>query len=50
MPDLRKTEPDDADEPPGVPGFRTWRAMYLFVFGAFVALVIALAVFSRVYA
>jgi hypothetical protein len=43
--------PDQSDsEPPGVPGFRTWRGVYWFVFGAFVAMVIALAIFTRVYA
>jgi hypothetical protein len=40
--------PDDAT--PGVPGFRTWRGVYLFVFAAFVVFVIALTIFSRVYA
>jgi hypothetical protein len=34
-------------EPPGVPGFRTWRSVYLFVFGWFVLVVALLAVFSR---
>ena len=34
-------------EPPGVPGFRTWRGVYLFVFGWFVLVVALLAVFSR---
>ena len=43
--------PDPSDsEAPGVPGFRTWRGVYWFVFGTFVAVVIALAIFSRVYA
>jgi hypothetical protein len=39
-----------AEEPPGVPGFATWRGVYLFVFIAFVVTVAALALFSRVYA
>ena len=39
-----------ADESPGVPGFRTWRGVYVFVFLMFVLMVIGLAVFSRVYA
>jgi hypothetical protein len=39
-----------ADESPGVPGFRTWRGVYLFVFGCFIAVVIALTIFSRVFA
>lgn len=34
-------------EPPGVPGFRTWRDVYLFVFGWFVLVVALLATFSR---
>jgi hypothetical protein len=25
----------DAEESPGVPGFRTWRGIYLFVLGSF---------------
>ena len=44
------TEPSDHDESPGVPGFRTWRGVYLFVFGGFVLVVILLAIFSRVFA
>jgi len=43
-------EPSPADESPGVPGFRTWRGIYLFVFAAFVLVVILLAVFSRLFA
>ena len=38
------------EESPGVPVFRTWRGVYWFVFGSFVAVVIALTIFSRVYA
>ena len=38
------------DESPGVPGFRTWRGVYWFVFAAFVVFVVALAIFSRLYA
>ncbi len=40
----------DDDESPGVPGFRTWRGVYLFVFVVFVLAVVFLAIFSRVYA
>lgn len=40
----------ESEDDPAVPGFRTWRGVYLFVFGAFVVLVIALAIFSRLYA
>ncbi|MEO7347332.1 MAG: hypothetical protein ABIZ49_09960 [Opitutaceae bacterium] len=39
-----------SDDSPGVPGFRTWRGVYWFVFGAFVAMVVALTLFSRFYA
>ena len=41
---------NDHDESPGVPGFRTWRGVYLFVFAAFLLVVVLLAIFSRVYA
>jgi len=41
---------DERDEPPGVPGFRTWRGVYLFVLGCFVAMVIALTIFAHLYA
>lgn len=34
-------------EPPGLPGLRTWRAVYVFVLAAFVVLVILFALFSR---
>ncbi len=46
-PDDERQPPED---PPGVPGFRTWRGVYLFVFGCFVASVVLLALFSRVFA
>jgi hypothetical protein len=42
--------PPPDDEAPGVPGFRTWRGVYWFVFVVFVLSVLALAIFSRVYA
>ncbi len=45
MPDL---QPDD--DSPGLPGFRTWRGVYLFVMGCFVAVVVLLTVFSRWFA
>jgi len=38
------------DEPPDVPGFRTWRGVYLFVFAWFVVVVILLAIFTRMFA
>ena len=49
MTEGKKTPPPD-DDPPGVPGFRTWRGVYLFVFAAFVLVVAALALFGRVFA
>ncbi len=48
--DFPPPAPVDPDDSPGVPGFRTWRGVYLFVFACFVAVVIALTIFSRVYA
>jgi len=36
-------------EPPRLPGLRTWRGVYLFVFGWFVLVVVLLAVFSRIF-
>jgi hypothetical protein len=43
--------PDERSEPepPGVPGFRTWRGVYLVVFAWFVLVVVLLAVFSRIF-
>ena len=40
-------DPPAESEPPGVPGFRTWRSVYLFVIGWFVLVVAVLAAFSR---
>ena len=40
-------DPPAESEPPGVPGFRTWRSVYLFVLGWFALLVALLAAFSR---
>ena len=42
--------PGEDEESPGVPGFHTWRGVYVFVAVAFVAMVVALAIFSRLYA
>jgi hypothetical protein len=36
-------------EPPGLPGFRTWRGVYLFVFGWFALVVALLAAFTRIF-
>jgi hypothetical protein len=48
-----KSAPPDSqhdDESPGVPGFRHWRGIYVFVFAVFVVVVVLLAVFSRYFA
>ena len=49
---MKRSSPEssDHDESPGVPGFRTWRSVYLFVFGCFVLVVVLLAIFTRVFA
>ncbi len=48
MSSLRPPAPKPPEnDAPGVPGFRTWRGVYMFVFGAFVILVILLTLFSR---
>jgi hypothetical protein len=44
------SDPPDREEPPGLPGFRTWRGVYLFVFAIFVLVVVLLALFSRAFA
>jgi hypothetical protein len=46
---LESTRATD-EESPGVPLFRTWRGVYWFVFGCFAAAVLALTIFSQVYA
>ena len=47
---MNSPDPHNSDESPGVPGFRTWRGVYLFVFVCFVVVVVLLAVFSRYFA
>lgn len=47
---MKSPEPAPDDENPGVPGFRTWRGIYWFVFAVFVVVVILLALFSRAFA
>jgi hypothetical protein len=47
---MNSPDPDDGHRPPGVPGFRSWRGVYLFVFVVFVLVVIGLTVFTRVFA
>src|SRR5262245_8363800 len=46
---IRPDERDDAAEPPSLPGFRTWRAVYLFVLGWFALVVALLTVFTRLF-
>jgi hypothetical protein len=38
-----------AEDSPGVPGFRSWRGVYVFVFLFFVLCVALLALLSRVF-
>jgi hypothetical protein len=47
-----KPSPDSAtdNQSPGVPGFRTWRGIYVFVFVFFVLVVGLLTLFSRLFA
>ena len=47
---MNPPDPHNSDDSPGVPGFRTWRGIYLFVFVCFVVVVVLLAVFSRYFA
>ena len=44
------SDPTGQDEAPGVPGFRSWRGVYWFVFGFFALCVVLLAVFTRAFA
>ena len=49
---MKSPSPDPAtdDKTPGVPGFRTWRGVYVFVFAFFVLVVTLLAIFSHWFA
>jgi hypothetical protein len=49
---MKPPSPDPAtcDKSPGVPGFRTWRGVYVFVFIVFVLVVALLTFFSRFFA
>ena len=50
-PDIDKQTPPPPDDPdPGVPFFKTWSGVYVFVIVCFVLVVVALAAFSRIYA
>ena len=41
--------PPPESDSPDVPGLRTWRGVYIFVLGSFVAFVVALALFTRAF-
>jgi hypothetical protein len=47
----RATRPEERSEaePPHVPGFRTWRSVYLFVFAWFVLVVLLLTAFTAIF-
>jgi len=45
----RRPDPHSEPEPPDVPGFGTWRAVYLFVFGWFVLVVVLLTVLTEMF-
>lgn len=53
-PDEKTSLPPDraapGDESPGVPGFRTWRGVYWFVFAGFGVVVVVLTIFSGYFA
>jgi hypothetical protein len=44
------SDPVTEDKSPGVPGFCTWRGVYIFVFVVFVLVVGLLTIFSRWFA
>lgn len=44
-----ETSAQDRGEAPGLPWFRTWPALYLFVIGCFVLYVVLLTVLSQVF-
>ena len=47
---MNPPDPHNSEESPGVPGFRTWRGGYIFVFAFFVLVVALLAIFPRHFA
>lgn len=47
---MKPAHPEPPDEATGLPWPRSWRGVYLLVFGSFVLVVIALTLFSRFYA
>jgi len=42
-------DPPTSDGPPRVPGFRTWRGVYLFVIGCFIFYVALLIILTRAF-
>ena len=44
-----ETPPSDPEELTGLPGLRTWRGVYLFVFGCFVLSVLLLLTLTVIY-
>ena len=46
---MSSPEPEN-NESPGVPGFNSWRVLYWFVFGSFLVMVSALALFTAYFA
>jgi len=50
MNEMNRSPAASEDEGPRLPGFRTWRGVYLLVVGAFVALVVGLTIFTRLHA
>jgi len=50
MPHPVPHDPDPVeDESPGVPGFKTWRGVYIFVLGCFAGVVLLLALFTAAF-
>ena len=47
---MKTNAPPGEDDPPSVPGFRTWRSVYIFVFVFFVLCVVLLALVSHAFA
>jgi hypothetical protein len=45
-----KPAPEADDDSTGLPGFRTWRGVYLLVLGCCILVIIALTLFSRIFA
>jgi len=41
--------PASHEEPPELPGFRTWRGVYLFVLGWFAVVVLLLTLLTRAF-